>query len=150
MKNKNTYIQIGLVLSLVLNGFFLGFIMAGPHGFGPPPDPSKRMVEAAMHLKPENRDNVMAILDRHMHTIDSNMQQGMNGFQNIRNILTAKNVDFGKLDTALSRMSKHHQDMGASMDAMLKEIAAAIPDAQERKTFFNNALPPAPPFPPKK
>lgn len=154
-KKTNRCIQIGFVLSLILNGFLVGFVMGGPHGlFGPPPmpDPVKRLYEAAEQISPDIRGTVIGILDRRTPEINTNMRDGMEGFKEIREALTAKDLHLEELDAIFGNMAKHHEKMGLSLGNMCKEIASAIPNFQDRAKFFELALPPEPPFrgpPPK-
>lgn len=149
MSNKiKDYMPLGFVLSLVLNGFLLGFILASPpwHGFMPPPDPAKRLYEAAQQLPEENRAAVVAILDRYTDRIDP--RRNMAGFKDIRAMLTSENLNPDALTDLFTRVSKQHEEMGRSMGAMFQDIIRAIPDSEQRIKFFERALPPEPPFPP--
>ncbi len=149
-KKINVAMNIGFVLSLILNGFLLGFILSGPpiRGGMPPPDPSKRLYEAANDLSPENRDKIITILDERTRKIDKKMRGEMDGFKDIRSALTADKLDLEKLDEAFKSIDVQHIEVGSMLSSMMKDIAAAIPDTQERVRFFERALPPEPPRPP--
>ena len=146
-KKTNIFIQLGFVVSLILNGFLIGLLMSGPSGHRPPPpDPSKRLYEAAAHLPPNSQAKVMPILERHTAAMGASMHKGMDDFKNIRHALTQPNLDSKELNIILDRMTSHHETMGSFMQEMFKEIVQALPDSQERAVFFKYALPPEPPF----
>ncbi len=146
-----TYLFFGFVFSLVLNGFLLGFLLAGPFwrpGAFPPPDPARRLYEAAGRLGPETREAVIAVLDRRSAEVDENMRKNMEEFKEIRVALTAPDQTPEGLATLFQRLGRQHEKTGEIMGIMFGEIAKAIPDEQERIAFFRDALPPEPPGPP--
>ena len=146
MNNRKLYIaiQIGLVLSLVLNGFLAGVIVTGPFFHGPP-NPSHRLYEAAKDLPPDVKAKVEAILDKRIGDVEAAMHHGKSGFDAIRSALMAPTLDPAKLDAAIAGLSSHHVRVGTAIGRMLKEVALAIPDPEMRKEFFRDALPPPPP-----
>lgn len=151
------YTSLGLVLSLLLNAFMLGFLLAGPAlgpaRYGPPPPPhhgpAEHLYKAAENLAPERKEQVVKILHRYTKEIDAHMHQGMSGFKEIRDVLQADELDPENLDAVFARMAAHHKDVGVLMGAMFEDLAAVLPDKEERMRFFEQALPPEPPFPPQ-
>ena len=149
-KKTGIALLVILAVSLLMNGFLLGFTVAGPgwRGEPPMPNPSERMYEAAKELSPENKTKVVAILDKYIPQVDAQREDGMGGFKAIRETLTAQNIDHDELDKLFARMSAHHTKTGKLLDSMIKDIIEALPDNDERAAFFMRALPPEPRFPP--
>lgn len=158
--NIQYIVQGALVLSLLLNAYFIGFTLSnrqGPsksHG-GPPPmgNPIDQMQKASTLLPNEYKIAVQDILDAHRHKMDIHHNKNDNPFQIIDEALLADPLDLDALDQAFATVTKQHQKMGDDMSSMLREIAKSLPDAQMREKFFNAAKPNKPPFsepPPKK
>ena len=142
----NRLIQIGFVLSLIANGFAAGGILSGPFfHHPPPPSPGRHMYDAADRLPPAVRDKVRAIIDQREPEIDANMRDGMGSFREVENALTAAQIDAAHLDEIFARMAQRHTRISAALGNMMRDIALAIPDRQQRIDFFRRALPPGPP-----
>lgn len=137
----------GLIASLILNVFALGFILSGPVFRGPPPDPSRQLYEAARHLPPESRQRVEAVLDKRTAEIDTAMEDRPEGFKELSRILTAEKVSEEDLKKTFRKMADHHTKISTLLGTMFTELVEALPDPQERITFFKKATPREPPFP---
>lgn len=149
MSKKN--IQICFLISLIINAFLIGFIVAGPGKFGGPPpfpNPDKRLYDAAHHLPPSSKDKVLAILDEKTSKITQHHEQSFDGFGKIRAALTAPEMDMDKLNAAFESLGKQHDEHSVLMDDMLRTLAQSFENDQDRVRFFEEALPKEPPFPP--
>lgn len=147
-KNKK-YLQGGLVLSLILNGFLIGFTVSGggKHQGPPlPPDPAKRMFEATDHLPPQSKQAVLDVLKHKHPEIKMQMQQGAKNFEKLRDVLTKPDLTKEDMDQIFAQMKGQHDKTAAAMDGLFYDLVAKMPDAQQRIKFFKHALPPKPPF----
>lgn len=156
MDNRKFYlfIQIGFVVSLILNGFALGFVVSssGQRPFGPPPgpppSPSDHLYGAAKQLSPESQARIKAILDEKTASIEKNRDKGGDDFEALRTILTAPEMDMEALNALVRKMGERHIGMTEKLSDMFTTLVEALPDDEERRTFFTAALPDRPMMPP--
>lgn len=144
------WIQGGFIVSFVLNVFALGFILSGPFLHYGPPDPSRRLYEAAERLTPESRERVMTILDKHTEEIEAAMQGMPEDFKDLSRILASPALSDKDIEKAFRNIERHHAKVSILLTGMFTELAQALPDQNERITFFKGAIPPEPPFPPRR
>ena len=145
------YLQAGFGLSLILNAFLIGFLAGGPGPFGGPPpfpDPEKRFYDAARHLPAESREKVLTTLDDRVQQMRAHHADSFKGFDSIRSILTAPELDIEALNQAFEGMTKRHNERAKLMDDILRSLALSFENDEHRVQFFEEALPSKPPFSP--
>lgn len=153
MKNQKI-VYITLALSILLNAFLLGFVVAhghmrGPHG-GPgfPGGPEAMLEQLAEKLPPDHRDQVKKLLhaqSEKMHTAFMDMRVMID---EVQPILTAEKFDEGKLRALSDKIDAHDRQIKQGIAETLINIAKTLPDA-ERIEFFNHLPPLGPPPPPE-
>lgn len=138
--NKGKLFIVAFALSLLLNAFLIGFVIAPKGEHHRMHDPKKRLHIAAKALPDDVQDNILKILDTHHVDIQKAMKQGKDNMDHIRSVLTADKLDLEKLDTLFQPMADHHVKVSKELGAMFKELALALPDDAQRKAFFETAM----------
>lgn len=145
---KNKAISATLFLSLLLNVFLIGFIIAKPNMMLPPQMAFARMKMAEKVLSPDSREKVQAIWEESKPQLKQDMKTMVNMFTKGRAIVTDPSLKPEDFETL-------HQEMMAQ-DNMVKEhffktmmkIAEILPP-EERARYFDALMPKKPPFMPK-
>lgn len=153
MKTDNSktdrFFKLILVLSLIVNAFFLGFFFSGHHRMmGPPPDPGKQILQAVHKMDLKNKADVLLVFDKKSAVIDHKINEGRVLFKRVHETLTQENIDPVEIKKIFEEMGEHHKELGLLVGDMFVALYEIIPDPEERKKFFEAALPPEPPFPP--
>lgn len=137
-------LQVALAVSLLANGFAFGVMRKGGkpfHAPPPPSDPASRFFDAADQLSPDSRTKVKAILSEKLQGRDKKMDSGKKTFEALRAVAVSPDSTLEDLDKALTDMSAMHRNMGQEIDGTIRAIFQSLPNAQERKTFFEAAFP---------
>lgn len=147
MNKINVFLLIGLVASVICNAFLIGFMLNGPKFKGPRPPNPIMLMERAVHKLPGNvRKDVEAIIDAKRLGFKTLMEAGKDDMDVVREHLLSDDLDIETLDIIFQPIADHHKNFSEKLGLMFKEIARAIPDPEQRRMFFENALPRPPPM----
>ena len=145
-KAKTKTLQLVLILSLAINLFFAGFFISkymyrSEHQKTPP----ERLYAAVELLEPQYRDGVRTILDEQVPKVEANFEKMFFLFQNMRSTMASSDFEPQQMMGFRSQVMERHQEMASTFAQTMMRISMALPPDQ-RKIFFEAALPETPPF----
>ncbi len=157
-----------LALSITLNAFLLGFVLARNHGgdFAPPPPFMQErgplggphggpdggpfngpLADAAAKLPEAYRAQVQHVLTEGKTAGDTHLQAMRALFEQMDPLLTAQTFDPAQMKKLFSQIDAEDLQLKENMSGIMMRIATLLPD-EERIKFFKEARPPNP-FGPK-
>jgi len=145
---KKKIFGVLIVLSVLLNVFFIGISISvfNRLGFPPmPPSPINEMHRAAKSLPEASRIKVEAVIDAHHEDLQKYFGDMRGSFDALLKIMTADKFDSNAFQSARASMQTRDESMNNEMNTIVMDIVNALPDA-DRIKFFNNLTPPHPPF----
>lgn len=145
---KNLY-KIFFFLSVFLNLFFIGFLLASPtKEVARMETPPERLYAAMYLLKEENQVKVKPILAAIEPKMALTMMGMLKEFQDMKEKLTSKDFKIQDIQGFKTSIENYHNHMANTFALTMTQIAEALPE-EERIKFFQRALPEFPPFMPQ-
>lgn len=135
-------LKVFLFLSLVLNAFLVGNMATSlaVENLKDNMNPIMRFESAVEDLPPEYQEEIRTMWAEHRQDMKEHIYGMFSSMQDVRAILTAKDLDIEAFKDLHAKMQQDDDVMKERMSTMAIEISSQLPD-EARIQFFETAIP---------